>query len=574
MHYLDDDLTFESFQNAPTDDAGEITLPVVRLEDEVILPHAIIPLPISPDDFALAEVVENAQRTRTTIGVISEVTLDADNALSSQLPFIATETVMIDIASSSGKTHFVMIQGRRRIEITALEKDGDNLIAHARVIEDILPEDEPAITQLNAIRSTCLMLLNDIADLNEAISDELLDHVHTLDDYGELADTIASLIPLSNADKNTLLETASVPARLEQLKDALFHELRGLEIRDDVQTQVQDEFSRAQREVYLREQMRIIQQELGDSDFEDNDVEMLRQRLHEAQLPTEAHKQAFKELSRLAMMTPISPEAGVIRTYLDWLLDIPWHTTSKDNLNLRHAQKVLDREHYGLEKVKERIIEHIAVRKLAGDNMKSPILCFVGPPGVGKTSLGKSIAEALRREFVRVSLGGVRDEAEIRGHRRTYIGAMPGRFIQTIKRAGTTNPVFMLDEIDKMSEDYNGDPAAALLEVLDPEQNNAFADHYLDVPYDLSKVMFIATANELYPLPEALEDRMEIIEFRAYTEEEKLEIARRFLIPKQLKAHGISRRGITFQTTALQHIIQHYTLEAGVRNLERAIADV
>ncbi|MEO1646952.1 MAG: AAA family ATPase, partial [Chloroflexota bacterium] len=350
--------------------------------------------------------------------------------------------------------------------------------------EDILPDDEPAITQLNAIRSTCLMLLNDIADLNEAISDELLDHVHTLDDYGELADTIASLIPLSNADKNTLLETASVQARLEQLKDALFHELRGLEIRDDVQTQVQDEFSRAQREVYLREQMRIIQQELGDSDFEDNDVEMLRQRLHEAQLPSEAHKQAFKELSRLAMMTPISPEAGVIRTYLDWLLDIPWHTTSKDNLNLRHAQKVLDREHYGLEKVKERILEHIAVRKLAGDNMKSPILCFVGPPGVGKTSLGKSIAEALGREFVRVSLGGVRDEAEIRGHRRTYIGAMPGRFIQTIKRAGTTNPVFMLDEIDKMSEDYNGDPAAALLEVLDPEQNNAFADHYLDVPYD------------------------------------------------------------------------------------------
>ncbi|MEO0595723.1 MAG: endopeptidase La [Chloroflexota bacterium] len=574
MHYLDDDLTFESFQNAPTDDAGEITLPVVRLEDEVILPHAIIPLPISPDDFALAEVVENAQRTRTTIGVISEVTINAENALSSQLPFIATETVMIDIASSSGKTHFVMIQGRRRIEIASLEKDGDNLIAHARVIEDILPEDEPAITQLNAIRSTCLMLLNDIADLNEAISDELLDHVHTLDDYGELADTIASLIPLSNADKNTLLETASVQARLEQLKDALLHELRGLEIRDDVQTQVQDEFSRAQREVYLREQMRIIQQELGDSDFEDNDVEVLRQRLHEAQLPAEAHKQAFKELSRLAMMTPISPEAGVIRTYLDWLLDIPWHITSKDNLNLRHAQKVLDREHYGLEKVKERIIEHIAVRKLAGDNMKSPILCFVGPPGVGKTSLGKSIAEALGREFVRVSLGGVRDEAEIRGHRRTYIGAMPGRFIQTIKRAGTTNPVFMLDEIDKMSEDYNGDPAAALLEVLDPEQNNAFADHYLDVPYDLSKVMFIATANELYPLPEALEDRMEIIEFRAYTEEEKLEIARRFLIPKQLKAHGISRRGITFQTTALQHIIQHYTLEAGVRNLERAIADV
>lgn len=565
------ELAFDTISNAISDAEGTITLPLILVPQEVILPHTITPLPIDLDEGSTFDATQNAIENEVTLIYVNQPsTFDNSGKILDQLPRIATEVAMIDITDAPDHLTFMMAQGRRRVELIELVADDPFYQVKARIVEEVFDSE----AKLERLRDDALALVNDIAELNELISDDLIDYIHVLEDFSELADMLASIIPLSVETRQEILNEHRIAERLELVISLLENELRSLEVQDDVNSQVQDEFNKLQREVYLREQMRVIQEELGESDITEVDASALRERILAAKLPDEAHKQALKEVSRLAIMSPLSPEAGVIRTYLDWILDIPWHTASKDNLNLRHAEKVLNREHYGLEKIKERILEHIAVRKLAGSEMKSPILCFVGPPGVGKTSLGKSIAEALGREFVRVSLGGVRDEAEIRGHRRTYIGAMPGRFVQTIKRAGTVNPVFMLDEIDKMSEDYRGDPASALLEVLDPEQNNEFSDHYLEVPYDLSNVMFIATANDLYPLPEALEDRMEIIEFRAYTEEEKLEIAKRFLIPKQLRAHGLFRRGITFLDSAILHIIQHYTLEAGVRNLEREIANI
>ena len=379
-------------------------------------------------------------------------------------------------------------------------------------------------------------------------------------------------MPLAAEDLQQLLELEDVAKRLELLAVLLTSDLHDNEIHDEVHTRLQDEIAANQREMYLREQVRIIQQELGDGDIFQQEMSELSERIRAVNLPREVEEKAMKEMSRLGVVPPMSPESGVIHTYLDRLLTLPWNVVSDENLNLQNAEDILERAHYGLSKVKARIIEHIAVRKLAKDKMKNPILCFVGPPGVGKTSLGKSISDALGCKFLRISLGGVRDEAEIRGHRRTYIGSMPGRILQQMERAETVNPVFMLDEIDKMSSDFRGDPASALLEVLDPEQNVNFVDHYLEVPYDLSKVTFITTANDLYSIPEALEDRLEVIEFKGYSEEEKIEIARRFLIPKQLEANGIADVRIRFSTAALQYIIRHYTYESGVRNLEREIA--
>lgn len=565
------ELAFDTIPNAISDAEGFITLPLVLVPHEVILPHTITPLPFDDGESLNMSAAHDAIKNKTTLIYVNKPEpFDNSRPILEQLAKIATEVAMIDISDETNNSLFMMAQGRRRVELVDIVAEAPFYIVKARILE----ESDAHQVELEQLRDDALALVNDIADLNETLSDDVIDYIHMLEDFSELTDMLASIVPITTDMRQEVLNEHRIIERLQMVIGLLDNELRALEVQDDVNSQVQDEFNKLQREVYLREQMRVIQEELGESDITEADASSLRERIITSNLPEEAHKQAMKEVSRLAIMSPLSPEAGVIRTYLDWMLDLPWHSQSKDNLNLRHAEKVLNREHYGLEKIKERILEHIAVRKLAGSEMKSPILCFVGPPGVGKTSLGKSIAEALGREFVRVSLGGVRDEAEIRGHRRTYIGAMPGRFIQTIKRAGTVNPVFMLDEIDKMSEDYRGDPASALLEVLDPEQNNQFSDHYLEVPYDLSNVMFIATANELYPLPEALEDRMEIIEFRAYTEEEKLEIAKRFLIPKQLRAHGLFRRGITFLDSAVLHIIQHYTLEAGVRNLEREIANV
>lgn len=563
-------LAFDTITNAKPDADGFITLPLVMVPNEVVLPHTITPLPIDygedKNELAAFYSIENKQ---TLIYVNQPKKLD-ERPLMEQFHPIGTEVAMVDITDDGDHITFMMVQGRRRIKVVSIEKEEPFILVKAQILEEELGDNG----DLFIFREEVIHFLDEIVEQNDTFTEDIIDYIDIIEDYSELSDVLASLLRLPTEKRQELLNEHRVPERFRILLKRLKHELGAGSVRAEVHNQVHDQISRVQREGYLREQLRVIQEELGEGDVFDGDLNILRERIIEAKLPEDVHKQASKELSRLAIMSPMSPEASVIRTYIDWILDLPWHVTGKDNLNLRHAEKVLDREHHALEKVKERILEHIAVRKMAGSAMKTPILCFVGPPGVGKTSLGKSIAEALGRKFIRISLGGVRDEAEIRGHRRTYIGALPGRIIQTIKRSGTMNPVFMLDEIDKMSEDYRGDPSAALLEVLDPEQNDEFTDHYLEVPYDLSKVLFIATANELYPLPEALEDRMEIIEFRAYSEEEKLEIAKRFLIPKQLKAHGLSRRGIQFLEPAIQHIIRHYTLEAGVRNLEREIANV
>jgi ATP-dependent Lon protease len=392
------------------------------------------------------------------------------------------------------------------------------------------------------------------------------------EDAGWLGDVIAPHLNLDMEQRQELLETLDPVIRLQRLSVLLAKELDVLELEDQIHSQVQEEVDKSQREYFLREQMKVIQGELGEMDPQIQEINEIREKISAAQMPDEVRDKVERELARLEAMPPMTPETGVIRTYLDWLLELPWVEETEDNADVNEVAKLLDQEHYGLPKAKERIVEYIAVRKLAGEKMRSPILCFVGPPGTGKTSLGRSIAKALGRKFVRVSLGGIRDEAEIRGHRRTYIGALPGRIIQTMRRAKTVNPLFMLDEIDKVGMDFRGDPSAALLEVLDPEQNHAFSDHYLDVDYDLSKVMFITTANILDPVPPALRDRMEVIEFPGYIEEEKLEIAKRFLIPRQMEEHGL--KDLRFSDRVLREIIREYTYEAGVRNLEREIANI
>jgi ATP-dependent Lon protease len=394
-----------------------------------------------------------------------------------------------------------------------------------------------------------------------------------VEEPGILADLIASTLNLTLEDKQAILETLGVRTRLEKVNLLLNKELSVLEMGSKIQSQVREGIDKSQKEYFLREQLKAIQKELGDKDERTVEIEELRQRIAKAKLPPEAMKEAERELDRLAKMPPSAAEYTVARTYLDWLIEIPWAVATEDNLDIRQAQKVLDEDHYDLEKVKKRILEYLSVRKLKAD-MKGPILCFVGPPGTGKTSVGKSIARALGRKFIRMSLGGVRDEAEVRGHRRTYVGALPGRIIQGIRKAGSNNPVFMLDEIDKLGMDFRGDPSSALLEVLDPEQNYSFSDHYLEVPFDLSKVMFITTANILDPIPAPLRDRMEVLDLPGYTEEEKLKIAKDFLVPKQVQAHGLTGENIQFTDEALRRIALEYTREAGVRNLEREIANV
>jgi ATP-dependent Lon protease len=421
-----------------------------------------------------------------------------------------------------------------------------------------------------------LSLFEEVVELSRSLPEDAYVAAMNVHEPGHLSDLIASLLDLEFADRQDLIEMVDPTERLQRLGILLARELDVLELEHSIHSRVQQEVDRSQREFFLREQMRAIRTELGEVDIHTAEIDELEERIAQAELPEAARARAEKELSRLKSMPSAAPEVGIIRTYLDWLLELPWAETSRDNLDIAQVAKSLDANHYGLPKAKERILEYLAVRKLAGSkpSTRSPILCFVGPPGTGKTSLGRSIAEALGRKFVRVSLGGVRDEAEIRGHRRTYIGALPGRIIQTMRTAGTTNPLFMLDEIDKLGMDFRGDPSAALLEVLDLEQNHAFSDHYLDVPYDLSKVMFITTANLLDPVPPALLDRMEVIEFPGYIEEEKLAIARRFLIPRQLAENGLDspERKVSFSERALRGMIRDYTFEAGVRNLEREIA--
>ncbi len=561
---------FYNVQDAEPDDAGLIELTVLPLIDLIVYPNMVTPLLVRRER-AIAAINDAQVKGETVLGVTQ-----LDPTLASPTPdelfTIGCEMALGRLMNMPNGDTSVLAQGRRRVEIVEFIQIDPYYRVKARVIDE--QESKTSEREITALMRATLGLFQKCVELNPQLPEEAYIYAMNIEEPGWLADLISSALNLTLGERQALLEVPDPPERLHRVSALLGRELEMLELEESIQSQVRQEVDRNQREMFLREQMRVIQHELGELDIFQQELAELRERIDELEMSEEAEQKAIKELGRLMMIPPMAPEVGIIRTYLDWLLDLPWTKESEDNLDLIHAAQVLDNDHYGLPKAKERILEHMAVRKLAADKMKSPILCFLGPPGTGKTSLGKSIAKALGREFVRVSLGGVHDEAEIRGHRRTYIGALPGRIIQTMRKAGTINPVFMLDEIDKLGADFRGDPAAALLEVLDPEQNNAFSDHYLDVNYDLSNVLFITTANYLYSIPEALLDRMELIEFPGYVEEEKLHIARQFLIPRQLEQTGLTEQPIRFDESALRLICREYTYEAGVRNLEREIAKI
>ncbi|HEY63425.1 MAG TPA: endopeptidase La [Caldilineae bacterium] len=541
---------------------------VVPLRNTVVFPRMMAPLLIGRNRSVRA--VEAATSSGLPLLVVAQRDADQEDPGPEDLYTVGTEVLIVRTLRMPDGSTSILCQGRQRVQIEEFTQEEPFLQARGTLIWEEEPEGLPTEALMRAV----LALFEKCVELNPNLPEEAYIAAMNVDEPGWLADLIASVLDMDVEEKQELLETFDTMARLQRLSILLGRELDVLELENRIHQQVQEEMDRSQREYFLREQMRVIQNELGETDEQTREINELRERLEAAGLPEEVFKKAEKELDRLAAMPPIAPEVAIIRTYLDWLIELPWKEATEDNMDIAHAAKVLDANHYGLPKAKERILEYIAVRKLAPDKMRQPILCFVGPPGTGKTSMGRSIAEALGRKFVRMSLGGIRDEAEIRGHRRTYIGAMPGRIIQTMRTAGTVNPLFMLDEIDKIGLDFRGDPAAALLEVLDPEQNHAFVDHYLDVPYDLSKVMFITTANVLDTVPPALRDRMEVIEFPGYIEEEKLAIARQFLVPRQIKENGLEDHKLSFSDQAIRLIIREYTYEAGVRNLERCIARI
>ncbi|HQA68584.1 MAG TPA: endopeptidase La [Aggregatilineales bacterium] len=575
MNQFDEDFSlfgafadFDDVEDMRLDENEPIEAPFIPLRDLVLFPHMVTPLFVGR--LRSLEAIEAAQQGNRVLICATQKDPDAENPGPDDIYRVGVEVVLGRALRMPDGTTSALVQGRRRVVVTGLDTSGPYLRATAQPI----PERTEHSTEIKARMRTVLTLFEKCVQLNRSLPEDAYMFALNIEDPSWLADLVATTLDLSTEQRQHLLEISDPGERLMEVITLLGKELEVLEIEDHIHMRVQEEVDKTQREMFLREQMRVIQSELGESDLFQQEIGELHDRLQEVALPDHVREKAEREISRLAAMPPMAPEVGIIRTYLEWLLELPWTNASEDNLDVKHVARVLDEEHYGLEKAKERILEYIAVRRLAPDKMKQPILCFVGPPGTGKTSLGRSIAKALGREFVRVSLGGVHDEAEIRGHRRTYIGAMPGRIIQTMRRAGTVNPLFMLDEIDKLGMDFRGDPSAALLEVLDPEQNYAFSDHYLEVDYDLSRVMFVTTANYIDPIPPALKDRLEIIEFPGYIEEEKLAIARHFLVPRQLEAHGIADRGVTFEQAALTRIIREYTYEAGVRNLEREIANV
>jgi ATP-dependent Lon protease len=542
--------------------------PLVPVRDTVVFPRILSPLFVGRDQSIRA--IEAALNADSHLVVATQRDPDIDSPSLEDLYPVGSEIVIGRILRMPDGTISVLAQGQRRVELI----DFVQTTPFVRVQVRPLPEVADVSLSTEALMRAVLALFEKCVQLDRNLPEDAYVAAMNINEPGWLADTVTSVLDLEVEDRQRILDTLDPTIRLQSLSIILARKLEVLELENHIQSQIQQEVDKGQREYYLREQMRVIQSELGEIDIQLAEVNELRERLEQTKLPEEVQAKAKRELSRLTAMPPAAPEVGIIRTYLDWLIELPWVAETEDSVDIRHVSGVLDSHHHGLPKAKERILEYIAVRQRAADKMRTPILCFVGPPGTGKTSLGKSIAAALGRHFVRVSLGGIRDEAEIRGHRRTYIGAMPGRIIQTMRRVETINPLFMLDEIDKVGIDFRGDPSAALLEVLDPEQNYAFSDHYLDVPYDLSKVMFITTANILDPIPPALRDRMEVIQFPGYIEEEKLQIACQFLIPRQLEEHGLVPEDLRFSDGAIRGIIREYTYEAGVRNLEREIGRV
>ena len=544
------------------------TLPLLPVRDTVLFPHAVLPLTVGRE--SSVQLINSLGEDKTII-VVAQREARVDSPQPTDLYAVGSLAVVHKVVRMPNQSLFVFAEGLERVKVTEYTQLTPFMTATVESIPEI---NAPQNAQIEALQRNVLTLFQQIVAGSPTLSDELSTVAANIEDAGRMVDFIASSLPsLSTKDKQDVLETPNVQVRLEKINQHLAKELEVQQLRNKIQSEVQDRVQQTQREYYLREQMKAIQKELGEQDETTRDSEELRQKIEAAGMPDDVKKEALKELGRLARMSPMAADYGLTRNYIEWLAILPWQKSSGVEVDIPKAKEILDSDHYDLEKVKNRILDYLSVRRLK-PSMKGPILCFVGPPGVGKTSLGKSIARSLGRKFTRLSLGGVHDEAEIRGHRRTYIGALPGQIIQGIRRAETNDPVFMLDEIDKVGRDFRGDPGAALLEALDPEQNFSFRDNYLDVPFDLSKVLFITTANQLDPVPEPLRDRMEIIELQGYTEEEKVHIAFDYLIPRQIEENGITKEQIEFPESIIGFLIRHYTREAGVRSLERTIGTI
>ncbi len=540
--------------------------PVLPLRDIVVFPHMIVPLFVGREKSIRA--LEEVMRDDKQILLIAQKNAGQDDPGTDDIYRVGTVSSVLQLLKLPDGTVKVLVEGNARAEINSFIDNPKFFQAHA----EVLPESDSDPHELEALGRAVVSQFEQYVKLNKKVPPEVLVSLSQIDDSSKLADTVAAHLTLKISDKQELLETPSLADRLERLYGFMESEISVLQVEKRIRSRVKRQMEKTQREYYLNEQMKAIQKELGELEDGRDEVSELEDRIKKTRLTKEAREKALTEVKKLRSMSPMSAEATVVRNYLDWILSIPWKKRSKVSKDIKRAQEILDEDHFGLEKMKERILEYLAVQTRV-DKIRGPILCLVGPPGVGKTSLGKSLARATGRNFVRVSLGGIRDEAEIRGHRRTYIGSMPGKVIQSMKKAKTSNPLFMLDELDKMGADFRGDPSSALLEVLDPEQNANFNDHYLEVDYDLSDVMFVCTANTLR-MPPALQDRLEIIRIPGYTEDEKLEIAKRYLVPKQLEAHGLKPAEWSISDDALQDLLRYYTREAGVRNLEREIANL
>jgi len=546
-------------------DRIERTIPIIPIRDGIIFPNTDSVLTFGRPKSLSA--LESAFGHEKIVCFVLQKNARLNDPNPSDLHTIGTLSKIERMIKTDGEIN-AQVKGLARVKIENYQQEDPYLVGQVSELEDTYKETPGIKALINHIMNEFRKAMN----LGKFVDFLVFMNIMSENTPSQLADLIASVLDLKPLDRQSLLEETNVSRRLEQVADYLSKEIKVLELEKKIASKTQERFEKGAREVILRERLKTIEKELGDTE-EDGEIKELLDKVKKAKMPEKIEIKVKKEIKKLSQMNQFNPEAGYIRNYLDWIVSLPWSTESKNSVNIKTAEKILNQDHYGLEKVKERIIEYLAVHKLAG-KMKGPILCFAGPPGVGKTSIGKSIARALGRKFVKVSLGGIRDEAEIRGHRRTYVGALPGRIIQGIKDAETKNPVFMLDEIDKVGTDFRGDPSSALLEALDPEQNNAFSDHYLEVPFDLSDVMFITTANVLDTIPHALRDRLEVIQFSGYTHQEKFSIAKNFLLQKQMENHGLSAKTVKITDEAVKFISQHYTREAGVRNLERMIAGV
>src|SRR5215218_3325445 len=552
----------------PTTSVETRELPLVALRETVIFPEMIVPLQVGREKSVNA--LNAAVADGGPIALVTQRQPEQEDIESaSELYTVGTLAKIAQVVQLQDGTVRAIVQGQTRLKLIDFVSNEPYLRATVEELRD----DSGASLEVQALMRTVQAQIEQYVANGAPVPPEAAVAARNISEPGLLADMVAYSPDMTTEQRQELLETVDVSERLKLVSNFLARQIEILELKGRIQSEVKSEMDKTQREYILREQLKAIQRELGEDDPQQAEVNELREKVEQAGMPEEIKARAIKEVDRMSRIPSASPEVGVIRTYVDWLIGLPWDVSTEDNLDIKEAAKILDEDHYGLEKIKERILEYLAVRTLA-DTIRSPILALVGPPGVGKTSLGKSIARAMGRKFVRMSLGGIHDEAEIRGHRRTYIGALPGRIIQNLKTAGTNNPVFMLDEIDKVGMDFRGDPSSALLEVLDPEQNNTFQDNYLEVPFDLSKVLFVATGNLIDPIPMALRDRMEIIQLPGYTQQEKIEIGKRFLIPKQMENHGLKPKNIEITAEAMTELVQAYTKEAGVRNLERELANI